>query len=495
MKEHYLPPRASSLFESMRDIGYSLETAVADIIDNSITAAASRVEIWFDFDTPESVLGIVDNGKGMNHEELVNAMQHGSQHPRSLREDNDLGRFGLGLKTASFSQCRELTVVSRKNGKYSGTTWNMDVVSEHDKWILNILDESEIHEIPYADKLTGDGTLVLWRKLDRLCDGEMVNPNQDALFEKMEIVDRHLALVFHRFLAAEIRQKKLAIFINGNQVEPFDPFCLNNTATQLLQEEIVRINGHNITIQPYILPHHSKLSPKEYDFYRNWSEFLSNQGFYIYRNNRLIAWGDWFRLVPKGENSKLARVKIDFPNALDEYWKIDIKKSQAQPPRQVKDKLRQIIDKIAEHSNRIYKKRGRPLFEKVAKSFWVRYAEHGGIRYSLNREHPVLQAFANSLDEGNQKLFLEVLEVVEKSIPVDAIYYDYSTSPKSFEETEKFDSEEIREKLHMLFNLLSAESAENQLDKKFFREIVINLKPFCEYPEEIEEIIKEKFYA
>lgn len=476
----------------MRDIGYSLEAAIADIIDNSITATASRVEIWFEFDIPEPVLGIVDNGKGMNREELIDAMRHGSLHPRSQREADDLGRFGLGLKTASFSQCRELTVISRKNGEYSGTVWDLDVVSEHDEWILGILDEAEIRELPYADKLTSDGTLVLWRKLDRLCDGEMAHANQDALFEKMEAVDKHLSLVFHRFLAAEIRQKKLEILINGHQVEPFDPFCLKNKATQLLQEEIVRIDAHTITIQPYILPHHSKLSPKEHDYYRNRSEFVSNQGVYIYRNNRLIAWGNWFRLVPKGETTKLARVRIDFPNALDEYWTIDIKKSSARPPRQVKDKLRQIINRIAEQSTRVHTGRGRRLFEDVAEPFWVRYAEHGGIRYSLNREHSVLKAFEGSLDDAKQRLFLEVLEIVEKCIPVEAIYSDYSTSPKSFEEAEEIDSEVIRTKLHRLFDILSSES---QLDEEQFRETASNLKPYSAYPKEIEGIIKEKFYG
>lgn len=491
MEKLSLPPKADSLSESMRDIGYSLETAIADIIDNSITADASKVEICFDFDIEEPVLGIIDNGKGMNRDELTDAMRYGSVHPRSIRPDNDLGRFGIGLKTASLSQCRELTVISRKNGKWSGAVWDMDTLQEHNEWIVGILNAREISDIPYTDQINGDGTLVLWRKLDRLFDGELYNSYQDVLLEKIDVVVKHLALVFHRFLAYEIKQKKLDIFINGHQIEPFDPFCLKNTATQLLQKEIVRINGHTITIQPYILPHHSKLSPKEHDYYKEHSEFVSNQGAYIYRNNRLMAWGDWFRLVSKGEATKLARVRIDFPNALDEHWKIDIKKSKAVPPHQVKDKLRQIINRISEQSTRVHTGRGQRLFEGVAQPFWMRYAEHNGIRYSLNRQHPVLSAFKGSLDTGKQQLFSEVLEIIEKSIPVEAIYSDYSTKPKSFEKTEKIDDEKIRAKLHMLFDSISAE---NQIDENQFREIFSNLKPYCEYPQEIERIIKEKFY-
>ncbi len=494
MKKLRLPPQAASLSESMRDIGYSLETAIADIIDNSITAAASKVEICFDFnieEPDERVLGIIDNGKGMSRDELTNAMRYGSVHPRSIRSDNDLGRFGLGLKTASFSQCRELTVISRKNGEWSGAVWNMDTLSEQNEWILGVLNAREISDIPYTDQIAGDGTLVLWRKLDRLFGGERYDLHQYLLLEKFEAVEKHLALVFHRFLSHEIKKKKLDIFINGNQVKPFDPFCLKNTATQLLQKEIVRINGHTITIQPYILPHHSKLSPKEHDYYKERSEFVSNQGVYIYRNNRLMAWGDWFRLVSKGEATKLARVRIDFPNALDEHWTIDIKKSKAVPPHQVKNKLRQIIYRISEQSTRVHKDRGHQLVEGAALPFWVRYAEHNGIQYSLNRQHPILQSFKESLDAGKQQLFSEVLEIIEKSIPVEAIYSDYSTRPKSFEETEKIDGEEIRTKLHRLFDILSAE---NQIDENQFRKTFSNLKPFCEYPEEIERIIKEKFY-
>lgn len=490
MKKCPLPPRASSLSESMRDIGYSLETAVADIIDNSITAAASRVEIWFDFNSEKPVLGIIDNGKGMNREELIEAMRHGSAHPRITRSDDDLGRFGLGLKTASFSQCRELVVISRKDGISSGAIWELDVLLEHDEWILGILEESEILDFPYADKLNGDGTLVLWRELDRLCDGKPAKANQDVIFEKIEAMEKHLALVFHCFLSGEVRKKKLDIFVNDQQVDPFDPFCLDHSATQRLQEEVLRINGHEITIKPYILPHHGKLSPREHDYYGNRGEFLSNQGVYIYRNKRLMAWGGWFRLLPKGEATKLARVRIDFPNALDELWTIDIKKSRAYPPSQVKERLGQVIKRIAEQSTHVYTGRGRRLLENTPRPFWRKHAGRGGICYLLNREHPVLNTFESSMDEPKKKMFREILEIIEKSIPVESIYADYSTNPKSFEESQDIDSQEIRTKLCTLFDILSSD---RQLNEENFRETVTHLKPFCEYPDEIEEIIKEKF--
>lgn len=489
MEKYPLPPRASSLSESMRDIGYSLETAIADIIDNSIFAAASCVEIWVDFNSGKPVLGITDNGRGMNREKLIEAMRHGSAHPRSQRASDDLGRFGLGLKTASFSQCRQLTVITREQGKEAGAVWDLDIISSQDEWILGILSKKEIESTPFIDKLGNNGTLVLWQKLDRLCDGELTGVKQDVLYEKIAAAEKHLALVYHRFLSGEIRNRKLDILINGHEVEPFDPFCLNNKATQLLQEEIVRIDGWEIRIQPYILPHHSKLTSKEHDYYQNRSEFVGNQGVYVYRNNRLMAWGNWFGLVPKGEATKLARVRIDFPNALDEHWTIDIKKSRASPPHQVKEKLRNIIKRIVDQSTKVHSGRGKRLFDEASDPFWVRYAEHGGVRYSLNRDHPVLNAYKKILEVNEQRLFQEVLSVIEDSIPVEAIYSDYSMVPKSFDKQVQIDPEEIRKRLHILYEILSAEQ---QLDEKSFKEIINRLKPFSDYPQEIERVVKEK---
>ena len=491
MKTQTLPPRASSLSESMRDIGYSLQTAIADIIDNSITAAASLVEICFDFTDTEPVLGIIDNGNGMDETQLIEAMRHGSLSPRAHRRKDDLGRFGLGLKTASFSQCRELTVISRKNGKYCGAVWDLDVVLEQEDWMIGILNTTEIHALPYVDKLEKNGTLVLWRKLDRLFERKVTHANRNALYENMDAVKAHLALVFHNFLATDSKQKKFEIRINGDNVEPFDPFCLNNKATQILLKETIRIDNHPITIQPYILPHHSKLSPQKYDYYKERSEFVSNQGVYIYRNNRLMAWGDWFRLVPKSEATKLARVRIDFPNMLDEYWTIDIKKSRAGPPPQVRDKLRQIVKRIADKSIRVHTGKGQRLIENVSVPLWARYAEHGGIRYSLNPEHPILQAFQGSLDEAVQKQFIEVLKIIEGSIPVETIYSDYSTNPKSFDEAETTDKEAIMAGLRVVFDILFTA---NQPDEEKFRKTANDIRLFHVHPEEIEKIIKEKFY-
>ncbi len=492
MREVPLPPRAAALSESMRDLGYSLDAAVADLIDNSITAGASRVDIYSDVLSSGACLAIVDDGSGMSDEELQVAMRHGSRSPREKRSKDDLGRFGLGLKTASFSQCSKLTVVSCKNGKRSAALWDLALVTERDDWIICVLDDGEILNLPYIDKLVGDGTLVLWQDLDRLCEGDNEVVNEKLVNEKVREVAKHLSLVFHRYLSGEIKGKKLKIFINYHMLEAFDPFCISNKATDSLRQEVIRIDGEKVVIQPFILPHHSKLSEKEKDFYNSRSDFLNNQGVYVYRNGRLMAWGDWFRLIPKGEATKLARVKIDFPNTMDEHWTIDIKKSRAYPPHQVREQIRKIIGNIAEGSTRVIKGKGKRLYDRNPKPIWVRTAGQGVIEYSLDRAHPVISSVQESLEDYERRKVEEVLSIVEDSLPIESIYADYTVSPRDFEKTTDVEIDEIIRRLEDVWSILSVTQG---ISEKSFRDVVSSVKPFSDYPEIINEFVGGKYNA
>ena len=220
-REHPLPPSAASLSASMRDLGYSLETAVADLIDNSISAGAREIKIFCDLygDTP--ILCIIDDGCGMVEDDLITAMRHGTANPKLPREATDLGRFGLGLKTASFSQCRSLTVMSSQDGAICGAEWNLDLIDNRDDWLLSILDEVEIRALPYVDHLPLTGTIVLWRELDRIFEDETGHRRDEIVNEKLDVLERHLSLVFHRFLGGDMKERKISIFVNGHPVEEF----------------------------------------------------------------------------------------------------------------------------------------------------------------------------------------------------------------------------------------------------------------------------------
>lgn len=488
-RPHVHPPSASSLAASMRDLGYSLEAAVADLVDNSISAKATQVDIVCNLEAENPSLAVIDNGRGMSGDELLLAMRHGAGHPSEIRRPDDLGRFGLGLKTASFSQCRRLTVVTLKDADLSASEWDLDLIEKKDEWILLILDSDEASKQPFADRLSGHGTVVIWRNLDRLFEDERGNRRHEIVNEKLDALERHLALVFHRFLAGEIKgAKKLTITVNGHPVAQFDPFCRKNPATQILPEEVVRVAETEVHIQPYILPHHSRLTAAEYDFYQSRSDFLSNQGAYIYRNGRLMAWGDWFRLIPKGEATKLARVQIDFPNSVDESWTIDIKKSRARPPHAVRERLRQIIEQISTRSTTVHSGRGARLFQETNAPMWERYADQGGIRYALNAAHPLVVALKASLDEAAVERFSLLLDAVPASLPIEMIYSDYATSPRDVARP-SFTDDEIRDRLH---SLKAALFGDEPVDAVSFREVVRSTKLFDKHMEAAERFIAEE---
>lgn len=484
------PPSAACLSASMRDLGYSLETAVADLIDNSISAGADAIDIVCDVSGEHPVLVILDNGRGMDETELLAAMRHGTGNPRQQRSPKDLGRFGLGLKTASFSQCRSLTVVSKRDGKVCGAEWDLDRIDAADDWVLSILDEADVRALPHIERLGRRGTAVIWQKLDRLMEDEAGDRSQEIVNEKLEVVGRHLSLVFHRFLSGEVKgNPRISISVNGHPIAAFDPFCRKNPATQMLPEEIVRVGDAEVRLQPYVLPHHSRLSASEYDFYQDRSDFISNQGGYVYRNGRLMAWGDWFRLVPKGEATKLARVQIDFPNSLDEAWTIDIKKSRARPPHMVRERLRQIISQITGSSVRVHRGRGQKLFQETQAPFWERYADHDGIRFAINTHHPIITFLAGKLPPEDADLLRTLLDSVAVSLPVEMIYSDYSTHPREINQR-SVDGGQAMERLRSLHQALYGKGP---ADAKAFLQVVRSTHLFDDQTDLVDKYISEEF--
>lgn len=494
-RSHHLPPRAASLTASLRDLGYSLETAVADLIDNSISADATEIQIFCDTSRSIPVFVIADNGRGMTESEVIAAMRHGATDPRTKRGPKDLGRFGLGLKTASFSQCQRLTLVSAVKGQLAAAEWNLAKIEEDDDWFISVLEHDEIADQPFFERLDSTGTLVIWQDLDRLLEDETGQKRDEIVNEKLASVEKHLALVYHRYLVGEVKGRgKLTIRINGHLVIAFDPFCRKNPATQLLQEEKIWMGDVPIIIQPYILPHHSRLSATEWEYYQDRSDFISNQGVYIYRNERLMAWGDWFRIIPKGEATKLARVKIDFPNSLDESWTIDIKKSRARPPHAVRERLRQIIKQISSRSVSVHRGRGQKLFQEKQAPLWERYADHDGIRYAINSEHPLVTSLSTHLKAAEVATVRVLLDSIAASLPVEMIYSDYSTHPREVKQTQTdVDKEDALERLRSLKQAIYSDGPSGCGDPQAFRQVALSTRLFDGKLDTVERFISEAF--
>ena len=489
--EILLPPRPDSLLQSMRDIGYSVETAVADLIDNSISAGASNIRIFWEPNVP--CIAIVDDGRGMSEGELIEAMRHGSSGLKEQRRADDLGRFGLGLKTASLSQCRRLTVVSSQGGVRYAVEWDLDLVESKAEWALLILN-NDISSLPCIEYLKDDGTIVIWRDLDRLFEGEKGKIREDVVSEKFSDLRRHLSLVFHRFLSGKIaHRKKISIFINEHVVEAFDPFCSTHPATQKLPEETLKLDGRRIRIQPYILPHHSKLSKKEYDYYQDRGD-LSEQGLYVYRAGRLMVWGKWLGLIPKGGASKLARIQIDFPNSLDKHWSIDIKKSDAKLPRRVRDRLRQLIDRICAGSRKVIEgKVKKPLFSNNPVPVWNRYADRDRIRYCVNREHPLVLHLRDNIEEEFLAGLDVFLESVESSLPIGRIDSDCLTDSMKMDQISangRANEETLIQKLYDIKKILSEGQG---MSREEFREIIGSLGQYTNHMDIVDRWIKQEW--
>lgn len=429
-----LSPNAGALVESLRAFGYNLETAIADLIDNSITANAKSIWLSSHWDGQNSSLLILDDGKGMNADELKEALRPGSKNPLEERDNNDLGRYGLGLKTASFSQCRRLTVASKSQSseKIHAFCWDLDLINKTNKWLLIPLSPETLPEIDSLARL-GQGTLIIWQNLDHLVSSARVDDGI-ALghFErKINGVKEHLEMVFHRFMSG---RNKIQFYVNDLLLKPWDPFLLNEDATSCLNTETYSILGQKFTVTPYVLPHHSKISAETHRMAEGPKGWNAQQGFYIYRNKRLIVAGDWFGFYRKEEHYKLARIQIDLPNSMDHIWNLDVKKSKASPPPDVRKEIKAVADKTRKRASEIYRHRGKQIGRKTSQASvhaWDKKVKHGKVFYKVNRKHPMVLELLNKLRSEERKSMGNLLTLLEETIPISSIFIQSTEAPES----------------------------------------------------------------
>jgi hypothetical protein len=424
-----LTPQPTALVESLRSIGYSLETALADIIDNSVTAGSHTISVRFMWNHQDPWIAVADDGCGMNQKELIEAMRFGSRSPRETRDADDLGRFGLGMKTASISQCRSLTVISKKEKRLIGCTLNLDKMKEG--WSAQILDAKSISR---EDKLrvlskellaqSVSGTIVIWRNLDAILADPAAGSSERTFSSAIHKARIHMETVFHRYLSAGRGIASICINFNKSKLSAFDPFGPKSLARQELVSETITVEDQGIKVQPYVLPHPNKVSAAKYKKYAGPEGYLQNQGFYVYRNRRLIVKSTWFRLIKKDELNKLIRVRVDIPNTLDHLWKIDVKKSSATPPQPVLRELKRIINKIAGSGRRVYTKRASTLREKEITPVWKRVVSEGKIQYQLNEKHPLLAELIAEMNKKQGPKLNLCLKLISNSFPKEIYYAD-----------------------------------------------------------------------
>ena len=434
----------------MRDIGYTLGTALADLIDNSLTAGAHTVRIIADTSSAAPCIGILDDGSGMDEATLQDAMRLGTRSPLEERDRSDLGRFGLGLKTASFSQCRRLTVVTKRDGSTRSARWDLDYVVDTNRWLVQV--PEIIDNIPWVEELGDTGTLVLW---ETLTTPTVEDANEADFIRELDEARSHLELVFHRFLAGERGLPKVSILMNARPLEPFDPFYAKHPATIAGSEERIRFEGQEVVVRAFTLPHHSKVSSADWDLYAGKEGYLKNQGFYVYREKRLILHGTWFGLARQTELTKLTRVCVDMPNTLDAAWKIDIKKASAQLPSPIRRRLARIIEPLGASSKRVYRSRGRKLVDDTPIPLWIRVQHKDELLYRINVEHPMVEDLVNRFTPECHGDFLKLLEVTASALPMDAIFFDLGENLGRYQNTSTSD-DALSYAAHLAFDHLKA---------------------------------------
>jgi hypothetical protein len=356
-------PSAARLTESLRDVGYDFPAAVADLMDNSVMAGAGRIDVLIEFDGPDSRVLVIDDGDGMSENGLVEALRFGTR--RSYNR-GDLGRYGLGLKTASLSQCRSLTVVTRSraaNGRRSERQLDLDVILDLDEWL--VIDPLNRALVDRASRLLEEspGTVVIWEKLDRVLPekspaGGWARRRFESLSSKTA---EHLSMVFHRYLSGLPGREPLIISVNGEKLRPWDPFASDEPATaQLPPHRYELVHGEltgAVTLKRSILPgRHRFSSAAEFDRLSGPLKWNRQQGLYVYRADRLVQWGGWAGIRAIDEHTKLARASLDFDTDLDTAFNINVAKMRVGVPPQLRQMLERPINELCIRAGNAYRK-------------------------------------------------------------------------------------------------------------------------------------------
>ena len=422
----HAPPRAGAMIEALRGLGYNTSTAIADIVDNSIAAGASSVLVDFHWAGSTSRVLVVDDGSGMSASELERAMRLGERDPLEQRRHDDLGRFGLGLKTASFSQCRRLTVASRKNLAASCLRWDLDEIAANGGGEWELLEGPAAGSEDLPDLLSAShGTLVAWEVLDRL-----VTPGfgEQDMLDLIDRVEAHLSMVFHRYIEDPGR---LRIIINGRDIRAWDPFLEDHSDTWSSPEERIQTSSGDVVVRGHVLPHRDRLAPAAYEAAAGPDGWTAQQGFYVYRQDRLLLGGSWLNLGrgrtwTKEEAHRLARIRVDIGNAGDLDWKIDVRKSTARPPVEIRARLLALAQDTRERARRVFAWRGKLMSPRISQPVaqaWISRPVPGGARYAIDEQHPAVAAVLDQAGVLAPEIRV-MLRVIAETVPVQRIWLD-----------------------------------------------------------------------
>lgn len=453
MESNYLDlsPNPRSHIRTLTRIGYNFNSAVSDIIDNSIAAKSNHIWIKATHYGSKVKISIIDDGFGMGRNELVQNMRIGCKDPSDERSEEDLGRFGSGLKTASFSQAEVLKVCSKVEGKdWSGACWDIEEIRKSNSWRLKLLDSRELKEIVTESSIDNvSGTIVIWEKLHKYVEADDPSPVdiEDALADDIFWLKKYIGIHFHKFLSGKARIK---IFVNDDELEAISPFLESEPGYWEGPQQSFRMRNRKgkVEIKVHNIPHSTKLSRAASERMEILKSLTNGQGFYVYRNSRLIIPGGWLGLSRNSQLGRLARVEVNIPSSLDEDWTTDVKKSSIEIPHQVKSRLKAVIDMPVKQSKRAYTYRG---VSEVANDYWeiVENKSSGETSYHISSNNDDLIKLSSELSYAQRLMLLTYLKGLASNLPCHNIYYVMAEEKKRI----KQDSDELDRVLkEILFN-------------------------------------------
>mgnify|MGYP001295616345 CR=1 FL=1 len=426
-------PNPEYLIKSIAEQGYSLETSLADLMDNSISAKASKIEILVDSNSEPFKLFLADNGQGMTEEELSKNMQFPSNSPENIRSNSDLGRFGLGMKTASFSQTRKFTVLSKKKGekKYHGRTWDVNFLKVNGWKIIINTDEEIVNLTHQYNELSKEflkkfddfnpNTIVIWDGLYKFETYLKKDNRKDALKKEItEVTSDYLSLVFHRFIEKKVNP--LHIRINNTLVTPFNPFPEEEKDFRQIEPKQSSFRSDVIKIEGFVLP--SRAITDSIKGLTKWTTrhrgLMDMEGLYIYRADRIILFGGWNGIVKKAPRLQLARLRVEVGNSVDHLLHLNVAKSQIVVPHELRNAFEDYIYELKIEAEREYYNRGIRKFS-GAKSqnhiqlFERSYSNKGSI-LEVNYNFPLVKNLQQSLDKRQNSQLNLLLRMINNRV-------------------------------------------------------------------------------
>jgi hypothetical protein len=433
LQEEDVSPNPEFLIKSIAEQGYSLETSLADLIDNSISAKASNVEILVETEQEPFTLFLADDGCGMTDAELAANLKFPSGSPEATRAKEDLGRFGLGLKTASFAQTRSFTVISRKKGSatFTARTWDVAYLKSRG-WMIIVHTTEEVNQLitkykhltkTFLGEFEGfeANTIVIWRGLYKFENYVSESTRKSELKKQLtEVTSEHLSMVFHRFMVRQPRP--LRIRINNQVITPFNPFPADQGDFRKIDSGRKQFQDDNLKIEGFVLPARSlDESKSEISIWAPKNKSLMDmEGMYIYRADRIIVYGGWYGIIKKSPRLQLARLRVDIGNKADKHFHLNVAKSSIIIPYELRMGFLRYVNELKREAEREYYnrdvKRITVTKDNPGGQLFLRVASEKGLRMEINRDFTLLKKVMTEISPKHSAVLRIIFRMINTQI-------------------------------------------------------------------------------